>query len=261
MHLLNSQFNLDRFWEAVRHSKQPVLLSDYDGTLSPLVIERDKALMYAGVESRLQKIIAETKTRLVIISGRWSRDLLHLIKLDPFPEVWGCHGAERLFPDGRHHQVSLSEKAMTRLQEAREWVKSEGLQTRTEDKPISIAFHWRGLNTAHIEQVATRIKERWGGSSDDPGLELLEFDGGLELRAPGITKAVAIQEIMNELESSTPLAYLGDDQTDEEAMAAMTDTQLKVLVRRELRKTAADLHVVPPQELLDFLDAWYQAAG
>jgi hypothetical protein len=49
--------------------------------------------------------------------------------------------------------------------------------------------------------------------------------------------------------------------TDEEAFAAMPDQDLKVLVRKELRETRADLWLVPPDDLLTFLDRWITSCG
>ncbi|RME26788.1 MAG: trehalose-phosphatase, partial [Candidatus Zixiibacteriota bacterium] len=52
---------------------------------------------------------------------------------------------------------------------------------------------------------------------------------------------------------------LGDDRTDEDAFAALSSRGLKVLVRSEPRETAADLRLVPPDELRSFLDRWLEA--
>jgi hypothetical protein len=55
------------------------------------------------------------------------------------------------------------------------------------------------------------------------------------------------------------VAFLGDDQTDEEAFAAIGDRGLKVLVRNNLRPTRANVKLTPPHELVDFLDNWIDA--
>lgn len=259
MKLINEQFDLDRFWQEVGAADSPVLLTDYDGTLAPFVVDRNRAIVYPGVRDRLQKIIDSTRTRLVVISGRSVRDLIPLLQLEHSPEIWGCHGAERHFPDGRHHEMPLSPLVREALEAATQWAEAEGLLARTERKPCSLAFHWRGLNPAHAEQIAGKISERWKAQAAEAGLSLLEFDGGLELRVAGIDKGSAVRDISEELESSVPVAYLGDDYTDEDAMAAMSSTQLKVLVRHELRQTHADVHLVPPDELLAFLDQWINA--
>ena len=55
------------------------------------------------------------------------------------------------------------------------------------------------------------------------------------------------------------MAYLGDDLTDEDAFRAVATRGLGILVRQELRKTAAVAWLRPPEELLDFLHRWARA--
>jgi trehalose-6-phosphatase len=64
---------------------------------------------------------------------------------------------------------------------------------------------------------------------------------------------------MEDIPEGTPVAFLGDDQTDEDAFEMLGERGLKVLVRPEFRDTKADLWLVPPKELLTFLDDWHRA--
>jgi len=54
-------------------------------------------------------------------------------------------------------------------------------------------------------------------------------------------------------------AYLGDDRTDEDAFLAIAPHGVGVLVRPELRETAAAWWLRLPEELLEFLDDWSAA--
>jgi len=51
-------------------------------------------------------------------------------------------------------------------------------------------------------------------------------------------------------------AYLGDDLTDEDAFKQLGQRGLKVLVRKVLRDTLADIWLEPPDELIWFLKKW-----
>ena len=89
-------------------------------------------------------------------------------------------------------------------------------------------------------------------------MQLLRFDGGLELRA-GRNKGNAVLQVLTELESDSPIAYLGDDRTDEDAFEALGDRGLGVLVRRQWVPSAAHLWLRPPTDLVNFLAAWLEA--
>jgi len=90
------------------------------------------------------------------------------------------------------------------------------------------------------------------------GLELLEFEAGLELRV-GRNKGSAVAAILQEAGVRVPAAFLGDDVTDEPAFHAVNELGspgLSVLVRRQRRKTEANVWLRPPVELRQFLKAW-----
>ena len=60
--------------------------------------------------------------------------------------------------------------------------------------------------------------------------------------------------------AALPVAYLGDDLTDEDAFAAIGDRGFSILVRTEVRESFARFWLRPPEELLGFLDQWIAAA-
>ena len=93
-------------------------------------------------------------------------------------------------------------------------------------------------------------------------MSLLEFDGGIELRVSGSDKGKAVLTVLGELDPETPLAFLGDDITDEDAFIALQSScALTVLVRPEWRKTNAKIWLRPPEDLLDFLREWLERSG
>jgi trehalose-6-phosphatase len=93
------------------------------------------------------------------------------------------------------------------------------------------------------------------------GLRLLEFEAGLELRM-GRDKGGAVEAILAETGTGGPVASLGDDLTDEAAFRAVNalgTRGLSALVRRERRKTEAQVWMRPPGELRGFLERWARA--
>ena len=261
MELLNPRFNPDNFFELLGRGSQPVLMLDYDGTLAPFRIEREQAMPYPGVRDVLRRLIVRARTRLVIITGRPVDNIIPLLGLEPPPEIWGSHGLERRLPDGRRIRVELDASARQGLKEAEVWLAQQGLDSVAERKPSGIAFHWRGKSDDEIESIQTRVSKKWACAEAEHGLILSEFDGGLELRVAGITKGDAVAAIIEETGSTAVAAYLGDDLTDEDAFNALEGRGPGVLVRESPRKTAADMWIQPPQELLWFLEKWLESGG
>jgi trehalose-phosphatase len=140
-------------------------------------------------------------------------------------------------------------------------LRDAGLESQTEVKPGGVAVHWRGLDPGKAEKTAREVSRLWKPLLERAPLRLLEFDGGLEIRVAGPGKGDAVRAILRESTPGAALAYLGDDQTDEEAFHALKGNGLTALVRPQSRPTAADIWLQPPHELLQFLEEWLRASG
>ena len=261
MKILNSHINLESFFEDLGKSSKRVLFLDYDGTLAPFHEDPQKAKPYPGVSNLINKIMEIPENRVIIISGRWTKDLKSLLVLNKNPEIWGSHGIERLQPDGNYELEDMEENALKGLTWADEWVEDNDLSRYCEAKPGCLAIHWRGLDEATINKIRQKVKPKWTKLTRSSGLELKEFDGGFELRVPGRDKGDAVTTILSELNSHTVSAYLGDDLTDEDAFKAIKGRGLGILVRPELRETCADAWIKPPEELFQFLSNWIKITG
>ncbi len=122
-------------------------------------------------------------------------------------------------------------------------------------------MHWRGASPRTAKFIETRTRELFEPLSRLEGLTLLEFESGLELRV-GRNKGGAVKAVIGEADPGTPVAFLGDDLTDEMGFRAVNEVQgphLSVLMRPELRETAADVWLRPPTGLRAFLKKWYRA--
>ena len=256
MKAFDPSFDICKFFDRVGKADQRALLLDYDGTLSPFRVERDQAVPYPGVREILEVILDAAHTRVVIISGRSVHELIPLLALKSTPEIWGSHGRERLLPDGTYHLDEIGEQASHALAQSSTWARQIGRRDNWERKPASLAFHWRGLDPEAVNTLGSEVRAKWEALALESGLEIHEFDGGLELRVPGRDKGFAVRTILSEMERQSVVAYLGDDRTDEDAFRAIRGRGLGVLVRPQFRPTEADLWLVPPEELLDFLGKW-----
>jgi trehalose-phosphatase len=256
---------LDRFLDLLRAAPARVLLLDYDGTLAPFRVERDRATPYDGVREALRGLLAAGHTRVVVISGRTINDLRPLLAVEPPPELWGTHGWERKEVGGRLRIRELEGAQRAGL--VRAWRALTVEPNRIEVKPASVAVHVRGLSAHESERVLAAAREAWSGIAREAGLALHPFDGGLELRARGWDKGDAVRAVLAQEPRGTAVAYLGDDLTDEDAFHALDELAvgegvraLGVLVRGERRETRARVWLRPPEELLAFLERWNRSA-
>jgi trehalose 6-phosphate phosphatase len=257
MRILNNSLNLRDIKLKLNNNKlKKNLFLDYDGTLAPFHVIPLKAKPYPGVTEAIDKIMANPNNRVVIISGRWTADLKRLLKFDKQPEIWGTHGIERITTDGNYFVSKMDERALRGLADVDHWLSSFGNDIRFEQKPGSLAIHWRGEKAKKIKQIKKRIEPKLHYFSQRSGLSLNEFDGGIELRVPGINKGDAVETLFTETDKNAFVAYLGDDYTDENAFEVIKGKGLGILVRKEFRKTQADIWLIPPDELLEFLHEW-----
>jgi len=253
---------LRRFLDELSRSAHSALALDYDGTLAPFRIDRFQAFPYPGIRERIRALVASGRTRVVLISGRRAEEVRDLLGVAPPPEIWGQHGGQRLHPDGRSEMVAMKDSDRATLEEANAWLRSEGLEHLAELKPQGIAVHWRGLSAKNAAAMGARVQQAFAPLAGRSGMSLLEFDGGLELRPNEPNKGTAVATVRRELPPGTPLAFLGDDTTDEDAFRELRGTgALTALVRSEWRETSAEVWLRPPEELLGFLDAWLDRTG
>jgi trehalose-phosphatase len=247
---------LTAFLQQVQDAPESVLLLDYDGTLAPFHVDRSLAYPYRGVVSLLDGIVRCGKTRVVIVSGRPIMELRALLTPMSDLEMWGSHGLERQLSDGSYSRVEVSEDDAASLRQAEEWVAAAGLLTRAEIKHGGIAIHWRGVPIDEARRIQSLTQDGWRPVAERSGLKLLRFEAGLELRVAHPDKGDAVRNLLAALDTKVPIAFLGDDLTDEDAFQALKERGLTVLVRAEYRETLAEGWLRPPKELIGFLERW-----
>ena len=234
------------------------MLLDYDGTLAPFRVDRFTSKPWVGVREILQRIQRQGRTRLAVITGRPAAEIAPMLGLDPPLEVWGLHGAERLYPDGRRELEAAPAETQAKLEELRAWLRHDALGGLFEDKANGVVMHWRGVSRKKAQAIEERTRALFEPLAWMEGLALLEFDSGLELRA-GRNKGGAVEAILAETALVGPVAYLGDDFSDESAFRVVNKLGrkgLSALVKKAWRETAAEVWLQPPNEVKGFLERW-----
>lgn len=262
-----SEEKLNQFFSHFNASTQALLILDYDGTLADFRVNRYTAHPWVGVRDLLSLIQSQKTTRIVIVTGRPPREIQPLLSLATPVEVWGLHGAERLFPDGHTELEETSPEARAKLDELTDLLQRDSFGGLFESKLNAAVMHWRGVSRRTAREIETRTRELFEPAAKIEGMQLLVFERGLELRC-GRNKGDAVASVLAEMMSAAPApfpaAYLGDDFTDEAAFKVInsaTGPHLSALVRRNRRETAADLWLQPPEELRAFLEKWVKAGS
>lgn len=264
----STELQLQTFFSTFASANGALLLLDYDGTLAPFRIDRFKARPWAGVRELIDAIQdpkgRALKTRVVFISGRPAAEIGPLLGAAKPVEVWGLHGAERLYPDGRRELEEPPVETRARLDDLRARLRHDSFGGLFEDKPNAAVMHWRGIAGSRAQEIAHKTRVLFEPLARLEGLKLLEFESGLELRA-GRDKGGTVEAILSEESANAavaPVAFLGDDVTDEAAFVAVNASRrphMTALVKRVQRSTAAEVWLRPPDELRKFLRGWITA--
>lgn len=249
---------LDLLLDFVKHrfavSKRKILILDYDGTLAPFSSDPAKALPYEGIRELLLKI-REAGGEIVFVTGRETEEISVLFGGSPPFEIWGCHGAVHLKPNGERQAPNLMQPQRIALARAEEILMHIGFG-RVERKTTSVALHWRDCPNQAVDlfrEKAIQALEPFVPA----GFCLLDFNGGIELRVEGFDKGFAIREILRNADKQDFPVFLGDDVTDEDGFAEMNrQGGVSVLVSPGFRETSARFLLVPPEGILIFLENW-----
>lgn len=257
MNELQPESRLQAFDRELAAAGRGTFLLDYDGTLAPFWVDPAQVQPYPGVVAALDLLMTTGRARVVVVTGRYLKVAAPVLPTRMPLEMWGSHGRERQLPDGQYELSGIDEFALRALTIADSWSADvEAAGGRCEAKPGSLAFHWRGAGPTQVVRIRQLVTGNFRNEALEDVLELNNFDGGIELRAPGLTKGDVVRTVLAETAGPSPVAYLGDDLTDEDAFAALRGHGLSVLVKPAWRPTAADMWVRPPAGLLRLLDRW-----
>ena len=229
----------------------PLLVTDYDGTLAPFVKDREKAFLPPKIKFLLESI-SQTGGEVIIVSGRRPEEILSFVGL-PL-EIWGCHGMEKIDKNGRYSRGKVPEEELKKLDDFSSQLAYFPRGT-VEKKPSGIALHWR--ERAEIFNMYTEVREKLLSEAYDHSLIVIPFNGGMEFVLPYFTKGTAIKEICEHYPDASPICYLGDDTTDEDAFGEIKKIKSGVgILVSDVPKASAANACICGNEIDLFLNFW-----
>ncbi len=245
-------------WERVRNAPERLLFLDYDGTLAPFHADRDRAVPLPATLERLRAIVAEARSTVTIVSGRPVEQVVAL--LGPLPvAIVGEHGWEVKDPDGPIRPQALDNDVVAALRAAHEVIVRRGHEDRIERKRTALVIHVRGLPRDEAAEILETCAALWRPWPGRVAVRLDATQGGLELRATGRDKGVAVAERISRARAGAFAVYVGDDRTDEDAFRVVRDRGLGVRVGSADVPTLASARLPGPEAMPGFLDQWRAA--
>lgn len=227
---------------------------DYDGTLTPIVARPELATMSEEMRATVRDLAR--LCRVAVVSGRDRADVENMVSLDSLFYV-GSHGFDIAGPDGRSVQHQHAQRFAAALQDAaRELHRGlEGIGgVLIEGKKYAVAVHYRLVRRSDVPAVRDAVD---AVAARHPALRKTGGKKVLELR-PHMDwdKGKAVLWLLRTLDLDAPDVlplYLGDDDTDEDAFAALRDRGIGILVADEPRPTHARYLLRDPGEVGLFL--------
>jgi trehalose-phosphatase len=246
---------LPAFWTEVAATSNTALFLDYDGTLAPFQLDRMSARPLEGVIEALLQIIDASDTHLFIVSGRPTDEIVHLAG-DLGLTIVGSHGWEWHRPGLGQSRAAVSAEQERLLSAAHAYAIGLLGAERVERKAASVAAHLRNLDASDVNIAREALAANWLAEAGAGVVELRPFNGGLELRALGRHKGIAVTELLAELPTDTLAVYLGDDETDEDAFRALAGFGYGIKIGEDALPTAAQGRLPSCAAALRFLLDW-----
>lgn len=235
--------DLRRHWNELlprlQESRGVCLLSDYDGTLTPLVDRPEDATLDAEMSRILGALARNPRVVFGVVSGRSLEDLRSRVGL---PGIWyvGNHGYEIVSPEGRERRFYEKDEASFLAGVADELARATSPfpGVLVENKGPVVAVHYRRVAAESVSDV----EKAFLSVVDRHHRRIMIARGWCVLEArlrSGCNKGMAVRFIRQELPAGTFMLYFGDDLTDRDAF-------------RTLRRWGVSVAVGPDEGLAEY---------
>jgi alpha,alpha-trehalase len=249
----NALFAWDAFVRRLR-GRTPAVFLDYDGTLTPIVSRPELAVLSDEMRQTVGALAAVWPTH--IVSGRGLDDVTRLVNLDSLYYA-ASHGFDIAGPAGSPVRLEVDAgmaaplaAAVDELREAIAGVPG----AIVESKKFSVAVHYREVAEAHVPELEGAVDRTL---ARHPELKRAAGKKVFELRpARDWDKGKAVNWLLRELGLDRPdvvPVYIGDDVTDEDAFAEITERGIGIVVTDLPRPTAGRFSLQDTFEVRAFL--------
>ncbi|XP_052161173.1 probable trehalose-phosphate phosphatase 3 [Oryza glaberrima] len=256
---------------AAAKGKEIVVFLDYDGTLSPIVADPDRAFMSDEMREAVRGVAKHFPT--AIVSGRCIDKVFDFVKLEELYYA-GSHGMDIRGPTAAASEYNHNMKAkqgdavtfqpaadfLPVIEEVYQVLKERMASIRgslVENNKFCLSVHYRCVDEAEWGVLDGKVRAVIEGY---PDLRLSKGRKVLEIR-PVIDwdKGSALQFLLKSLgyegRNDVFPIYIGDDRTDEDAFKVLRNMGqgIGILVTKVPKETAASYTLREPSEVKEFL--------
>ncbi|HEY5854743.1 MAG TPA: trehalose-phosphatase [Aldersonia sp.] len=210
---------------AIAHTPELLVVSDYDGTMSPIVSNPSDAVPNPASARALADLAALEHTTAAMLSGRERSVLATLSGLGDPVQLVGSHGTE--FDTG--FVTPLDDDDRRRLADLEREIGAIAADTPgagTETKPASVTLHVRNADPEAGHLALERARK---GPANWANVHVTEGKAVIELAVVETDKGFAI-DLLRERSAATAVVFLGDDVTDEKGFSRMRDGDVGIKV-------------------------------
>lgn len=257
-HLLNVWPNISERLERASHV---LLLFDYDGTLTPLVPDPDKAKLPSKVKECLANLATGEKYLTGVVSGRSLDDVAAKVDV-PGMIYAGNHGLEIKGPGIDFIHGDAAEQTGIQVAVAAELQREMGgiSGVIVEPKVFTLTVHYRATPDDMIKVVEDGFARVVGPYVESGSAKITYGKKVLEVR-PNLDwgKGQAIAFLQETYPQASLTCFFGDDRTDEDGFGVVQESGgIAVLVGPARQPTAAWHRLDSPEEVAQVLDLLVQ---
>ncbi|XP_031739175.1 trehalose-phosphate phosphatase B [Cucumis sativus] len=243
--------------------KKIVVFLDYDGTLSPIVDDPDRAFMSSEMREAVREVAKCFPT--AIISGRSRDKVKEFVKLSNVHYA-GSHGMDITMTPTSDNEVDgvsfqPAKKFLPAIQQIREVLEEEITRkiegAMVEDNRFCVSVHFRHVHERDLENLKRKVEtvlERYPDFHITLGKKVMEIRPTINWN-----KGHAMEYYLHTLghtnvDDVVPL-YIGDDRTDEDAFKVIQKRGqgIAILVSSIPKNTRASYSLKDPPQVLAFL--------
>jgi trehalose 6-phosphate synthase/phosphatase len=218
---------LNKIKECYNKAAARAVIFDYDGTLVPLVKDRNQAVPGKELLTILERLAADSRNKLIIVSGRDKETLEkwlgHLnitliaehgawVKQNDVWETLGTFDSQLKKP-----AIAILESFTDRLP-----------GSFFEEKDFSLTWHYRNSNPENAAWLSKELFDTLVTLTATSELQVAPGNKVIEIKASGINKGV-VSKFIADKEYECIIA-LGDDVTDEDIFKVLPETAFSIKI-------------------------------